>query len=57
MIRRDWKYVYFPEFDYEQLFNLKEDAEEIRNLAQDPAHAGQRAKMRQKLEEWRGRAR
>ena len=57
VIRRDWKYVYFPEFDYEQLFNLKEDAEEIRNLAQDPAHAGQRAKMRQKLEEWRGRAR
>ena len=57
VIRRDWKYVYFPEFDYEQLFNLKEDAEEIRNLAQDPAHAGQRAKMRQKLEEWRERAR
>ena len=50
-------HVYFPEFDFEQLFNLKADAEEIRNLAQDPAHAGQRAKMRQKLEEWRGRAR
>ena len=57
VIRRDWKYVSFPEFDYEQLFNVKADAEEIRNLAQDPAHAGQRAKMRQKLEDWRGRAR
>ena len=53
MIRRDWKYVYWPEFDYEQLFNLKEDAQEIRNLADDPAHAGQRATMRQKLDEWR----
>jgi arylsulfatase A-like enzyme len=57
VIRRDWKYVYFPEFDYEQLFNLKRDAEEIRNLAQDQAHAGRRAEMRQKLEAWRGRAR
>ena len=57
VIRRDWKYVYWPEFDYEQLFNLKEDAQEIRNLADDAAHAGQRAKMRQKLEEWRKRAR
>ena len=33
VIRRDWKYVYCPEFDYEQLFNLKEDGQEFRNLA------------------------
>jgi arylsulfatase A-like enzyme len=57
VIRRDWKYVYWPEFDYEQLFNLKEDGQEIRNVANDAAHAGQRAKMRQKLEEWRKQAR
>jgi arylsulfatase len=57
VIRRDWKYVYWPEFDYEQLFNLKEDAQEIRNVADDAAHAGQRAKMRQRLEEWRKKAR
>jgi hypothetical protein len=49
--------VYWPEFDYEQLFNLKEDGDEVRNLANDPAHADQRAKMRQRLEEWRRRAR
>ena len=57
VIRRDWKYIYWPEWHYEQLFNLKEDAAEIRNLADDPAHAGQRATMRQKLEEWRTLAR
>jgi arylsulfatase len=57
VIRRDWKYVYWPEFDYEQLFNLKDDAQELRNLADDAAYAGQRAKMRQKLDEWRQRAR
>ena len=49
--------MYWPEFDYEQLFNLKEDAEEIRNVADDAAHSGQRAKMRQKLEAWRRQAR
>ena len=57
VIGLDWKYVYFPEFDYEQLFNLKEDAPEIRNLAADTKYAGQRAKMRQQLNEWRERAR
>ena len=57
VIRRDWKYVYWPEFDYEQLFNLKEDEQEAHNLAHDPAHAGQRARMRQKLDEWRMRTR
>lgn len=54
---RDWKYVYWPEFDYEQLFNLKEDGREIRNLADDSAHADQRTTMREKLVEWRRRAR
>jgi hypothetical protein len=57
VIRRDWKYVYWPEFDYEQLFNLKEDEQEIVNLADVAAYAGQRATMRQKLEEWRRQAR
>ncbi len=57
VIRRDWKYVYWPEFDYEQLFNLNEDGEEFRNLAVDPASLSQRARTRQKLEEWRARAR
>jgi arylsulfatase len=57
VIRRDWKYVYWPEFDYEQLFNLKEDRDEIRNLASEPRAAHQRAAMRRKLDEWRTRLR
>jgi arylsulfatase A-like enzyme len=57
VIRRDWKYVYWPEFEYEQLFDLKNDPEEIRNVANDAAKADQRATMRQKLEQWRRRAR
>jgi arylsulfatase A-like enzyme len=57
VIRRDWKYVHWPEFDHEQLFNLKDDADEVRNLASDPAHEGQRATLRRKLEDWRMKAR
>jgi len=57
VMRRDWKYVYWPEFDHEQLFNLKADAEEIRNLAGEAAHADRLKEMRGKLEEWRARAR
>jgi arylsulfatase A-like enzyme len=57
VIRRDWKYVYWPEFDDEQLFNLNRDPQEIRNLATDPAYADRRADMRRRLDDWRGRAR
>jgi arylsulfatase len=57
VIRLDWKYIYWPEFEFEQLFHLKEDRDEIRNLAADPAHSGQLTKMRQKLEDWRKRVR
>ena len=56
VIRRDWKYVYWPEFEYEQLFNLTKDAQEVRNLAGDASHADQLGKMREKLKEWRTRA-
>ena len=57
VIRRDWKYVSWPEFDYEQLFDLKKDAQELNNLAGRPAYAERQAAMRQQLDEWRTRGR
>ena len=57
VIRRDWKYVHWPEFDHEQLFDLKRDPEERRNLAGDPAASRQRAAMRRKRDAWKIRAR
>jgi arylsulfatase A-like enzyme len=57
LIRRDWKYVYWPEFEYEQLFNLSEDEHELRNLAGDAAHATRLATLRGTLDVWRRRAR
>lgn len=35
----DYKYVCWPEWDYEQLFDLRTDDEEIYNLIADPEHA------------------
>jgi arylsulfatase len=57
VIRRDWKYIEWPEFDYQQLFDLESDPGEIQNLAGQPAHAIQQTRMRQQLDAWRQRAR
>ena len=57
VIRRDWKFIDWPEFSYQQLFDLKNDPGEIRNLADSPAHRDRVARFRQKLDEWRERAR
>jgi arylsulfatase len=57
VVRRDWKYVFWPEFDYEQLFDLSSDPDEIQNLAAAPAAAGQVTAMRRKLREWQQRVR
>jgi arylsulfatase A-like enzyme len=56
VVRRDWKYVEWPEFDYRQLFNLKGDPGELRNLATDSAHAAQRFRMQAALTAWRALA-
>lgn len=57
VIRRDWKYIHWPEWDHEQLFNLKADPTELHNEVANPAHATDLARMRQKLEAWRGSVR
>lgn len=52
LVRRDWKYVVWPEFDYDQLFNLRDDPDELVNLAVDPAHESERRDYRRRLEAW-----
>jgi len=57
VVRRDWKYIEWPEFGFQQLFDLQNDPGEIRNLAGQAAQASRELRMRQQLEEWRRRAR
>ncbi len=57
VIRRDWKFIDWPEFDYQQLFDLKRDPAEIHNLIGGRTHVRQLQTMRQKLDVWRQRGR
>jgi arylsulfatase A-like enzyme len=57
VVGRDWKYVSWPEFNYEQLFDLGNDPGEIVNLAADPAARARLSEYRGRLDAWRGRAR
>ena len=57
LVRRDWKYVVWPEFGYDQLFDLRNDPGELVNLAGDPAQESVRQDFRRRLEAWQARAR
>lgn len=46
---QDWKYVYYHGASYGELFDLAGDPGEHRNLFADPAHAGQRRKLHDRL--------
>ncbi len=51
LVRKDWKYFYWPEFDREQLFDLKADPMEENDLVADPAQADRLAEMRSRFAE------
>ena len=57
VVRRDWKYVEWPEHGHRQLFDLRADPSELENLAAAPAQAHRVADMARRLEAWRARAR
>ncbi|MDP6779609.1 MAG: hypothetical protein QGI83_22835, partial [Candidatus Latescibacteria bacterium] len=47
----DWKYVEAIGGD-DELYDLREDPAETRNLAEEPEHAGQKARLRDGLYAW-----
>ncbi len=53
LVRKDWKYFYWPDFQKEQLFDLTNDPREEHDLAEEPAHAGRLAEMRARFRELR----
>jgi arylsulfatase len=57
LVRKDWKYFYWPDFKLEQLFHVAVDPLEENDLAGDPAQAGRLAGMRARFAELKAAAR
>ncbi len=53
LVRKDWKYFLWPDFQKEQLFDLTKDPREEHDLAGDAAHATRLAEMRDRFRELR----
>jgi arylsulfatase len=57
LVRKDWKYFYWPDFKTEQLFDLKADPIEEKDLIADPAKKERLAEMRSRFAELKSAAR
>ena len=57
LVRKDEKYVYWPDAGYEELFDLRRDPSEDRNLAGEKAFAPRLAALRQRFAELKALAR
>lgn len=50
MARTDrWKLIHYPKVDRTQLFDLKADPDEVRDLSENPKHGGSLAQLRSRL--------
>ena len=53
MVRDDrWKLIHYPQIKKHQLFDLRDDPAELKDLADDPRHAATRDGLRGHLEAW-----
>jgi arylsulfatase A-like enzyme len=57
LVRPDVKYIWWPDFKHEELFDLAKDPMEERNLAADPKYAKQLAELRARFAELKAAAR
>lgn len=56
LVRKDWKYMLWPDHNFEQLFDLTADPREENDLARDPAQAVRLAEMRARFAELKSAA-
>jgi arylsulfatase A-like enzyme len=49
LVRKDWKYILWPDFDHEQLFDLKADPLEETDLARDPTYRARLEELRKRF--------
>lgn len=56
LIRKNWRYFYWPDFDHEQLFDRRLDPLEENDLGREPAHAARLGEMRKRLAELKAQA-
>jgi arylsulfatase A-like enzyme len=57
LVQRRYKYIYWPDFQYEELFDLKRDPQEKHNLADDPRQRKNLAALRNRFAELKAQAR
>ncbi len=57
LVRKDWKYMFWPEANLEQLFHLKQDPQEEQDLANNPVHAATLSEMRAQFMKLKSEAR
>lgn len=57
VVRRDIKYIYWPDFQYEELYDLRRDPRETRNLIRVHSYAGRLAELRREFVRLKGEVR
>ncbi len=57
LVQKDWKYLFWPDFDTEQLFDLRQDPQEENDLIADPKQALRITAMRARFAELKAAAR
>jgi len=57
LVRKDWKYFFWPDFGLEQLFDLRSDPCEENDVIKDPANVQRLEEMRQRFAELKAAAR
>ncbi len=56
LVRHDAKYIYWPDFKHEELFDMKTDPQEQKNLIADPRREKQLSEMKQRFDKLKEQA-